>query len=484
MAKQTKESQTRDGASSPDASSSRKRKASLDEIEVDLNQPEPPSKKARRALKKGKPLPTATTGTKSRRHGSEDNGADSSDDSDAVGDQKKTKKKTRSPHGVWIGNLPFTVTKGELRKWLVDNSGGAIADDAITRVHLPTNKPDKKAAAAAAAPKKPAAENKGFAYVDFASFEARVAAVALSETELGGRKLLIKDSNNFEGRPQPVNPPAAAKGAVAATNGDAAAAAGTTAAPPASSSSKIFVGNLGFATTEDDLREHFDKCGPIRWVKVATFEDTGKCKGYAWVQFQDAEAAAWAVKGFVKIREPVETLEDFMDEDQEEGNKGGDDGDDEDGSGSEKENGDEEGESAAETNGKKSKKQGKSRPPPPPPTRFKTRKWWVNQLHGRTLKIELAEDDHVRYKKRFGKGGTARTQKQGDQKSKRRSQQGKTGHQEKEKEDSGVATRGATGADAATEGGDKDSLQFHGDINVARLTGAAVKPQGKKVTFD
>jgi len=442
------------------SSSSKKRKTALDEIQVDLSLPEPPSKKARRALKKGKTLPAKPT-------------SDDEDDADKedgkAKDGKKKKEKERSPYGVWIGNLRFTVTKPELRQWLVDNSGGAITDDAITRVHMPTTKQ-----AAGPGPKK-APENRGFAYVDFATFEANVAAIALSETEWYRRKLLIKDSKSFEGRPkkeepEPVGPDGTNKGKGGAS--ETAAAAGR--------STKIFVGNLSFNVTEDDLHAHFEKCGKIRWIKVATFEDSGKCKGYGWVNFEDADAAAWAVKGFVKVRETVETLEDFMDVDEddnsaskpaeadaeaEEKADGTDSSDSGSDSGSDSDDEDED-----------SKKEKKPAPAPKKttattkePPRIRTRKWWVNQLLGRTLKIELAEDDQTRYNKRFRKGG-AKSQQQQQQ-----------NQQQRPQHDNANPRQGGGGG-----GGDRKERKanYQTDIAVARLTGAAVAPQGKKVTFD
>ncbi|KAK4229630.1 hypothetical protein QBC38DRAFT_471807, partial [Podospora fimiseda] len=278
-------------------SSSKKRKTEIEEIQVDLNLPEPPSKKAKRLLKKGKALPVKPKS---------DDEADEDDVKVTVNADgtKKKEKKERSPYGVWIGNLRFTVTKAELRQWLVENSGGSITDELITRVNLPTKKPD-----AAPGPKKPT-ENRGFAYVDFATFEANVAAIALSETEWNGRKLLIKDAKSFDGRPKKEEEPAPVDNT---GNGTGTSAGRNTSA---STSTKIFVGNLSFSVTEDDLREHFSKCGPIRWIKVATFEDTGKCKGYGWVNFEQSEAAQWAVKGFVKVRETIDTVEDFMDVDE------------------------------------------------------------------------------------------------------------------------------------------------------------------------
>ena len=422
---------------------SKKRKSAIDEIQVDLTLPEPPSKKARRLLKKGKTLPVKPA--------SSDDEDDKAEDGKTDGADKK-KKKERSPHGVWIGNLRFTMTRNELRKWFVDNSGGAITDDLITRVHMPMTKP------AAGGPKK-TAENRGFAYVDFSTFEANIAAIALSETELNGRKVLIKDSKSYEGRPEKKEP------AVVEANGDSSRKA---TAQPASTSTKIFVGNLSFTTTEDDLHALFEKCGKIRWIKVATFEDTGKCKGYGWVNFEDPDAAAWAVKGFVKVRETVETLEDFMDEDPkpaaEEGDKEAETEDNKEAAAEKEDDDDDSSASDAET---KPTKPTKKEPKEPPRTR--TRKWWVNQLLGRTLKVELAEDDKTRYNKRFRKGGP-RNEEQGGE--------GRPAYQKRE--DGG-------GADAAPRKPyqkKERTNNYSTDINVARLTGAAVAPQGKKVTFD
>ncbi|KAI5860283.1 hypothetical protein GGS23DRAFT_614122 [Durotheca rogersii] len=379
-----------------DAPSKKKRKPQVDEIEVDLSLPEPPSKRAKRLLKKGKPLPAKTQS---------DDDADEGEPNDGLavparrergakgGDTKNNKKKQgdsaagaaggsgkRAEHGVWIGNLPFTLTRVELFRWLVESSGGAIAEANITRVNLPTSKDgggrDRRRGGGGGgdgdgeegAPPKP--QNKGFAYVDFDGAAAAVAAMALTETELRGRKVLIKSATSFEGRP--------AKEGNSSTTTDGSGTAKNAAAADAGSS-KIYVGNLPFQTDEDSLRAHFDKCGEVEWAKVATFEDSGKCKGYGWVRFRDAAAAAAAVRGFARVREAAETEADFASSD----------GEDED-----------EGEDGAESPPRQ--QQQKKRPNA---DRFKTRKWWVNRLRGRELKIELAEDDAARYKKRFGGGG-------------------------------------------------------------------------------
>ncbi|KAL6878772.1 hypothetical protein J3F83DRAFT_255710 [Trichoderma novae-zelandiae] len=379
-----------------------KRKAVVEEIEVDVTAPEPPSKRARRALKKGKPLPAKPS---------------SDDEKEDKDGEKESKEKARSEHGVWIGNLPFRLTAAELRTWLVDNAGGVITEEAITRIKLPTVKD-----ATRRKDEKPA--NKGFAYVDFTDLGSKIAAIALSETDMNGRKLLIKDAKSFEGRPAKEKEPEDAAGKPDAKDPSKNKVEQR---QETNASRKVFVGNLSFKTTEEDLMRNFEKCGEIEWAKLATFEDSGKCKGYGWVRFKEPEAAAWAVKGFVKIKEQVETEDDFRD----------DKSDDE-----------------AEEGDKKDKAAQKQ---------FKTRKWWVNRMLGRELKLELAEDDQARYKKRFGKDAP----KKADDTSRppRRS-----------RADDGDNGRGGRSEAAPAK--------VAPDIAVARLTGGLVEHTGTKVTFD
>lgn len=441
---------------------SKKRKNDPEEIEVDLSLPEPPSKKAKRLLKKGKPLPV--------KKDSDDEASDKEGDGDKK--DKDGKKKERSPYGVWIGNLRFSVTKHDLRDWLVENSGGSITADHITRIKLPSSRPKgaRRAEGAAAEP----FENKGYAYVDFSAYDATIAAIALSETEWHRRKLLIKDAKSFEGRPAKPKPDADAGGA------GAAGAAAAEPEQPKSTTKKIFVGNLSFQTTEDDLHELFGTCGEIEWLKVAQFEDSGKCKGYAWVKFKEAEAADWAVKGFVKIKEVEETEEDFMDVDDKE----------EEGQGGDGEAQQEEEEDDDDDEEKQKKKTTKKAKPQKEERRVKTRKWWVNTLHGRRLKIEAAEDDQTRYKKRYGKGAAAA----GEQKEKPARREGASDRQRpqtsnhkhnnnKRRRDFDEGGSKETGASVAAPK-EAEVSNFYQDISVARLTGAPVKPQGKKTTFD
>lgn len=302
--------------------SNKKRNTLADEIEIDVTAPEPPSKKALRLLKKGKALPPSKSG------------AESTPEPDSA---KKPEPEKRSEHCVWIGNLAWTVSKADLRKFLVEYSD--ITDEMITRVHMP-GPDDKKSANTVEKQRvgKPV-HNKGFAYVDFSTAAGSTLAIELSEQLLSGRRVLIKDHKSFVGRPEKTKEESRNDGK-----------------PP---SKRVFLGNLRFDTTEEIVKDHFQKCGLIESVKVATFEDSGKCKGYAWAVFEELEAAQAAVRGFVRIEEEVSD--------------------------------------ASESDSEASEPKAK---------RTKTRKWWVNKMSGRPLKIEFAEDAQVRYKKRYGKDGT------------------------------------------------------------------------------
>jgi RNA recognition motif-containing protein len=58
---------------------------------------------------------------------------------------------------------------------------------------------------------------------------------------------------------------------------------------------KIYVGNLSFQTTEADLTNMFEQHGSIESVKIITDRDTGRSKGFGFVEMTDDEAAEKAI---------------------------------------------------------------------------------------------------------------------------------------------------------------------------------------------
>ena len=58
---------------------------------------------------------------------------------------------------------------------------------------------------------------------------------------------------------------------------------------------KIFVGNLPFSATEDALRDLFSPLGEVQQVRIMTDRDTGKSRGFAFVEMLQDEDAAKAI---------------------------------------------------------------------------------------------------------------------------------------------------------------------------------------------
>jgi RNA recognition motif-containing protein len=58
---------------------------------------------------------------------------------------------------------------------------------------------------------------------------------------------------------------------------------------------KIFVGNLSFQTTETDLSDMFGEIGQVESVQIITDRDTGRSKGFGFVQMADDAAADKAI---------------------------------------------------------------------------------------------------------------------------------------------------------------------------------------------
>ena len=53
---------------------------------------------------------------------------------------------------------------------------------------------------------------------------------------------------------------------------------------------KLYVGNLPFQTTEDDLDGLFGQVGSVESVRIITDRDTGRSRGFGFVEMGDEEA--------------------------------------------------------------------------------------------------------------------------------------------------------------------------------------------------
>src|SRR5688572_31861494 len=59
----------------------------------------------------------------------------------------------------------------------------------------------------------------------------------------------------------------------------------------------IFVGNLSFGTTEDSIRSLFESYGTVDRVNIVTDRDTGRARGFAFVEMSSEAEGNAAING-------------------------------------------------------------------------------------------------------------------------------------------------------------------------------------------
>jgi RNA recognition motif-containing protein len=62
-------------------------------------------------------------------------------------------------------------------------------------------------------------------------------------------------------------------------------------------SAKVYVGNLSFKSTEEDVRQFFSKYGNVISVSLITDRDTGRPRGFGFVEMDDISKAVTEANG-------------------------------------------------------------------------------------------------------------------------------------------------------------------------------------------
>jgi len=167
---------------------------------------------------------------------------------------------------VYIGNLPFSVTEHDLKSLFQDC--GEI-DNARCVVDKDTGR------------------SRGYGYVDFIHEASVDRAIAKNGIEIEGRALRI----DF-GKPR------TSTTAPRAERGGRVGAAPRSDAPPSErpeGCKSIYVGNLAFSVTDDALKSIFQDCGGIESARCVTDRETGRSRGYGYVDFADESALNAAI---------------------------------------------------------------------------------------------------------------------------------------------------------------------------------------------
>ena len=167
-------------------------------------------------------------------------------------------------HTVFIEGLPFTSTESDIRFFFTSHD----CHD-IVQLRLPTWQDSGRL--------------RGFGHVVFASQETRLRALSdeVNGKELGGRYITIKEAN----APR------------AGTTAGAVLGGAPVRAQPGGCKT-LFVRNLPYDASEDDVRESFQICGKIidDGVRVVRNHSNGQSKGFGYVEFKNAEGALAAVQ--------------------------------------------------------------------------------------------------------------------------------------------------------------------------------------------
>jgi RNA recognition motif-containing protein len=150
---------------------------------------------------------------------------------------------------IYVGNLPSHTTARDLTS-LFEQVGRVVA------AHIMTDRDT--------------GQSKGFGFVEMGSEEAETAIRQLHRAELHGQPLTVSEAR---ARPQSV----ADRGL-----------------PP----TRLFVGNLPYQATEAELRAVFSAVGPVVAVSLPVERESGKPRGFAFVDFADPVHAAEAVHRF------------------------------------------------------------------------------------------------------------------------------------------------------------------------------------------
>ena len=167
---------------------------------------------------------------------------------------------------VYIEGIPFTCTEDDVRSFFQSVKSGSI-----TSLRLPTWHDSGRL--------------RGYGHVEFQNSDAANQALKLDGAFLGKRFIKVT---------RPLVPRILQKQHVQQVDPS------TVVRPPGCRT--IFVKNLPYDTTEEEITQSFKVFGKIKNVRIAKWEHTNQQKGVAYIDFEREESAEIAIKKGLTIR--------------------------------------------------------------------------------------------------------------------------------------------------------------------------------------
>lgn len=198
-----------------------------------------------------------------------------------------TKGETGPSYEAFVKNLAFSVGEDEIKKFF-EKCG------TVERVNVLKNFQTGR--------------SKGVAFVRFTDEGALQKALGLSGQDFEGRAIYVEKTIPKDERPTGGN---RAGGFKKNTQNER---------DPDSTS--VFVGNLSYQTSEDNLRQLFSSCGAIKEVRIAT-DPSGGSRGFAHVDFESPESVEQAVEKSGLEVDGRNIRVDYSNKRREGGNNGG-----------------------------------------------------------------------------------------------------------------------------------------------------------------
>ncbi|CAA0831812.1 phragmoplastin interacting protein 1 [Striga hermonthica] len=236
----------------------KKRKRQETEASEDVKEKNPKQAKKKKKNKKKKKAKKKDGNEKVDEKGVDNSGSEANAEQLAAETNKDTKRAAEVSDKVYVGGIPYYSTEDDIRSYF-EGCGTITCVDCMTF-------PDT-------------GKFRGIAIITFKTEAAAKRALALDGSDMGGLFLKIQPykSSKVKNNQSPAFSPSVMEGY-----------------------NRIYVGNLSWDVTEEDLRNLFSDC-TIESVRFGEDKETGEFKGYAHVDFGDSLSLGTALKLDQKI---------------------------------------------------------------------------------------------------------------------------------------------------------------------------------------